>query len=449
MKRLFVILTLCALVLTGCAASAGEPVQAPSEGGASAERTEAARELELLEPVFSAEYSNLTPYNRIKQGYETGRESVYYLDVATATERRIGDEPSEQMNYFWLYASQDSLFWVNSGAPNEEGSIYISASGLDGSNMRAIMTYDDYPVGEKGLLFSDMWYDGENLYVFVTEDLGHDKPQNEDGSYPTDVVHAIAKSIHKIDAANGGLVAEFPIYTGESDAINPNVVSEQRFFSGVYNNEMLFETKRRATAEERDASGNSFVNLGYYTISPADGARTDLDGMPEITPMRTAYNDSYYELAERYGVVYVCDVETRALYKTYVASGARSDVTALPAECGFIFGEQTIDEYLIIRTRRDTSADYDSAYAVNMDTGEITELTLKCMYDASVMQPLFAYEVSGDELCVKLETRFETVNYAFSGGVGSQEVAYNPWAIMTKADYFSNTPNFREITEAE
>lgn len=429
MKKLWAILLLCALALGGCSARVETP-PAGETGEASGIPLPARVEIDGV-----VSFTSCASCYAFGETAADGRHHILkYIDLVNEIQRPLcfkegcahdGPDcmawrgPNEQFTDIFLSADGSMLVWLTrTGLVNASGEIIdgeydaLCVSELDGSNKRALVTLKSvsgYGAGSRRIW--QTFYDGEAVYYTVYESDG-------DGTetryfYKTGVATGETRELRRWDD-NYGWMYFCAAPVGDCVIIQEdNILSED-----VYSR--------------------------YTAINIKDGSVSELD----LSSFSQGGEPLSINTAERDGLCFLCDsrLAPAKLYRCNILNGERELVFEKPD--GW---EQWNYKYLGGRLavgRRDPATPTgEQRYALDEATRELTPLTLT-YFDVYGERPITVCAETEDSFLVISDLKPTTqASLGVGGSVNAAETYKAHYSMISKADFWSSVPNYREIPE--
>lgn len=442
MKNLIAALTLCALVLTGCAASAGEP---PSESDAAlvipAQRVDGLSQFRYI-PTNAGAYSfNSSGFYEIRNTGYRGGFTVSYTDFATMTTRPLcalegcsheGEDCAAAHRSsadLALYAGDDRLFWFydgpfsEGGAAGLAGELYVSE--LNGSNKRLLCEADDgfqmYPV---------MFYDGEYIYYI----------QNRYDSDSRD----FAGELVRVDVAS----------SARQTLLEREPETPDWYLTGVYENSLLVLCGR--AAEYFGSSKKDPSAMEYSLISvPADGGEARTLGewsvvyepLGQLGKPSLGFRPEFAPRCCRDGAAYGVTLKDASLVALDLATWTVRELCERPAifDDGYYEVSGVWDGRALLEGEQNGEA---ALCAYSLADGELAELTLTYYKSGRGLVPVTPYAEVGESFLVPVGERIAEITGVFEGAPVTESVSETQFALIAKENYWRSVPDYREMKEA-
>ena len=424
MKRITACFLLCVLLLAGCTgkSDSGEH-RDPSETGDLGEPVTSLVQLKNYDAggIYELEVTLNSYYKRI-----------CYTDFQTATKRALcnvdgchHEDPvicqALDGNIDRIFVMGDHLVWMKTiGWPRYEGyyngqkayingrKAYIGISDRDGKNKKILLEYDVPSISDPFYVrFSgEVFFDGSNLYAIVEDIEGE----------------TIQKRVVTIELETG---------TVTKRDLPAELCGEWVWYLGITGNRIVYN------GTDESIPSNT---LSYFAYSLFDGSienlRNDVVSGHQTPPIV----DGKLILQTQWEFK-VFDLETNT---TVITAAVPEEIQATDY---YFFSHCIWDGKFFFFAQNSWEPGKRDYYVFDLQTGSFTEITLSW----------FSYDkgLSAVQVVAESETEF----YVIAGGEVKEEIGfgnnYEPYnntreyfiyAMITKADYYNNIPNFRYIT---
>ena len=385
-----VLLLSFACLLSACTAPAGDSGASDAAGapsGGPASREEASSATDAAEPT-AAGFVNLTrdQYSVLgcgsEQGYyeihydESNQPNIYYIDYATRQEVYLCAAPNcnhdregctswidpEEGSYFPLVSGEHLLLvHITYGVEAPERAIpHIDAANLDGSDRRTLVSF---AANER--LKTVFAANGSQLVCALDE-------VNPDDLEDTNATLKLVL----IDLETGARTDfyEQPVQIGGTEPT----------FLGVTENGYCVLREQFTARSEADFPGQEWADI-VEEIERSTQYTCTMIPVGSAQPAGTfTYSGRVYDLLCEDGLYYL-DCDTRKVTRISLPDGTATELAALPdagAQSAYLDGK--LGDWLLLsqryyETRPDVSYPVanDCCYAVNVQTGELRELTIR------------------------------------------------------------------------
>lgn len=386
--------------MTACAA---KPTQSEAAAVSEVLTKDPLRQLDtVFAMVVSADENSA--YGIYRDGENTYATIV---DFATAKQRincpKAGCTHSDETCGAWLFKSgniQNSAYIITDGEQlyyflNVNNDSYIETAQLDGSNRTRLCDTTYFDTGD-----FKCFKDSEALY-FINADV----QINRGSSTPFNITNNIVR----IDLATGEA-------TTQSAAANTSI-------AGVCDESFIFEMETSLVSVPKDGSAQSTIlewqNEKYAT---------------------TLVKDGYF-----YGV----KNDAAQLDKVNLATGEKTEFPLSVLQTDYYMLKNVYDGKLLLHASKSGLTyedDENNMYAIDVETGEQTQLTLTQSLGGGRVQPISIITEGKNDFFVSMDSRQYVVYGTTDVGLpDSQNTDYPVYGLINKADYFGNVANYREV----
>lgn len=423
MKRIVAIVLLAALLLGGCYKD-NEAVT-PEIPAAETSSPESSFD---LKPLISREvYHNMLRDSNSRGAYYyeqqypneyTNYNKLTHTDFSSAKtaaccgiEGCAHDTPDCTARHDFYYASrvlptEKELIWIQEHSIDETRPAKISVSGLDGLNPRELTVFERCAVHFN---VGDMLYDDRYLYAFYT--------RFDESS------QSFKYRFLKLDLASGERAIDLPIPAADDGEDYLSV-------GGNLGGDILVLLYSGEDGSLRSLHSVNPETGEYRHLKDLDGAllKEKFDSF-DLNPVENGRFCAVTKDLERFVSVDILTLEEKELFQFGNALKGYDAVSV-----------RELDGHYIVKTTKEERDPRYVYYEFLPETGTLKDLTL-C--------PTKIWGMSGDEYFVCVQSQTIEVPYYYGAEIlphPLEKTVYTT-AMISKDDYWSNTPNYREITE--
>ncbi|MDO4566154.1 MAG: hypothetical protein Q4B42_02370 [Oscillospiraceae bacterium] len=475
MKKLITLLLLFSFALSGCAAQ-----QQTQDGETLSEVTaEAQSQLEAGELVMLSDCTNggyyMSGYRSSRGVYECERQSgrfgnycrIDFIDMQSASRSPIchlegcaHDTPEcgafiEAASLYRLYNYEDLMFIVYNEPLCDAGDpkrvirpAGIDIAEIDGAKRRPLVRYDfevgaDEPEEVSAVrcvgalsISSPLFCDGRYLYFFLSEITGanHVPVESQTGVYTS--AYEYERYIVTLDLVSGEELSRMPYRHSLTTASGGT--------TDLYRGKLLSSgIKLDSNGEPIQSDTDRQYTICYYTTDLKTGGESIV--FEDEVDMNTDWSDSG-DIMIINGELYSARGEAGALYHYEPDTGEYVKVFEAPGDWSSFFCDYYGGKYLFTAWLADGSSAYFISQSFDSPLEPFEPLSGP---DVNTGRRMLRYlcESETDFLLCTDYAMLEEPGVSSSGEPCTVGVIKRTFALISKSDYWSGIPNYRDITE--